>query len=219
MRVYMIRHGMTAGNLEHRYVGSTDEPLLPESRALIEKCAMQADSRYCMGRYSRGQSVYVSPMTRCRETAKLLYPDAAQICIDDLRECNFGAFEYKNYEELNGNADYQRFIDTGGRAGFPGGESRDAFTGRTAAGFEAVFKKHLSDHASLPQCREKNLPDIFMVVHGGTIMALLDRYARPKRSYYDWQVKNGQGYSMELMQDETGYWFADINFFDIRDFI
>lgn len=219
MRVYMIRHGMTAGNLEHRYVGSTDELLLPESRELIKKCAMQADSRYCMGKYSIGQSVYVSPLSRCRETAKLLYPDAAQICIDDLRECDFGLFEYKNYKELNGNADYQRFIDTGGCAGFPGGESRDAFIGRTAAGFEVVYKLHLSDHASSVQCREKDLPDIFMVVHGGTIMALLDRYARPKRSYYDWQVKNGQGYSMEFMQDETGYWFADINLFDIRDFI
>ena len=27
MQVILIRHGSTAGNLEHRYVGSTDEPL------------------------------------------------------------------------------------------------------------------------------------------------------------------------------------------------
>ncbi len=219
MRVFMIRHGMTAGNLEYRYVGSTDEPLLPESRTLIKKCAMQADSRYCMGKHSMGQNVYVSPMSRCRETAKLLYPDAAQICVEALRECDFGVFEYKNYRELNGNADYQQFIDTGGCAGFPGGESRDVFIGRVAAGFEFVYKLHLSDHAEAVQCGKKNLPDIFMVVHGGTIMALLDRYAGTKRSYYDWQVKNGQGYSVELVQDETGYWFTDIKFFDIRNFL
>lgn len=31
MKLYFIRHGQTAGNREGRYVGRTDEPLLPES--------------------------------------------------------------------------------------------------------------------------------------------------------------------------------------------
>ena len=31
MRIYLIRHGVTKGNLEHRYVGSTEEVLLPEA--------------------------------------------------------------------------------------------------------------------------------------------------------------------------------------------
>lgn len=216
MKVYMIRHGMTAGNLEHRYVGSTDEPLLSESRELLDKCALQADSRYQMGKYSQGKRVYVSPMLRCRETAALLYPEAEQICVDAFRECDFGKFEYKNYEELNGNPDYQRFIDSEGCQGFPGGESRDAFIERCAAGFETVCKLHLQSALESESCGWKASSDILMVVHGGTIMALLSRYARPKRGYYDWQVKNGQGYSMELMHDENGIWFSDIDFLDIH---
>lgn len=30
-KIVLIRHGMTQGNQEHRYVGTTDEGLLPES--------------------------------------------------------------------------------------------------------------------------------------------------------------------------------------------
>ena len=30
-KIVLIRHGMTQGNKEYRYVGTTDEGLLPES--------------------------------------------------------------------------------------------------------------------------------------------------------------------------------------------
>ena len=32
------------------------------------------------------------------------------------------------------------------------------------------------------------------VVHGGTIMSILEAFAEEKKNYYDWQVKNGCGY-------------------------
>lgn len=32
----------------------------------------------------------------------------------DFRECDFGIFEGKNYEELKENRDYQRWLDSGG---------------------------------------------------------------------------------------------------------
>ena len=35
---------------------------------------------------------------------------------------------------------------------------------------------------------------LLFVVHGGTIMALLDAFSSPHEDYYDWQVKNGCGY-------------------------
>ena len=41
-KIVLIRHGMTQGNQEHRYVGTTDEGLLPESveelRGMQEFC-------------------------------------------------------------------------------------------------------------------------------------------------------------------------------------
>ena len=36
VRVILIRHGKTRGNLEGRYVGRTDEPLCPEGVAALE---------------------------------------------------------------------------------------------------------------------------------------------------------------------------------------
>jgi alpha-ribazole phosphatase len=36
------------------------------------------------------------------------------------------------------------------------------------------------------------------VVHGGTIMSVMEKYAVPKGNYYDFQVKNGQGYITEF---------------------
>lgn len=182
MRVYMIRHGMTKGNLERRYVGTTDEPLLPEGR---EELRERKEARAV-------NIVYVSPMRRCRETATILFPHAEQICVEEFRECDFGAFEYKNYQELSKTKEYQHFIDTEGAYGFPAGETREMFIARCAEGFRRVCKEH--DESE----------DIVMVVHGGTIMALLDRYSEPHQNYYTWQVKNGGGFSMELVRDGNG---------------
>ena len=39
---------------------------------------------------------------------------------------------------------------------------------------------------------------VAFVVHGGTIMAIAERFAFPKKGFYDYQVKNGGGYTAEL---------------------
>ena len=36
--------------------------------------------------------------------------------------------------------------------------------------------------------------DCAIVAHGGTIMAIMEKYARPKGGYFDFQVRNGEGY-------------------------
>lgn len=43
--------------------------------------------------------VAVSPMKRCRESAELLFPGKKQEVCEHLRECDFGQFENRNYEE------------------------------------------------------------------------------------------------------------------------
>lgn len=121
MKIWMIRHGMTAGNREQRYVGTTDEPLCEEGRQQILAKGQMIALDYDI------QNIYVSPMRRCRETAAILYPWSEQTVIDDFRECSFGTFEYRNYQELNGNSDYQAWIDSGGMIGFPEGENKKNF--------------------------------------------------------------------------------------------
>lgn len=179
MKVVLIRHGQTKGNLEHRYVGSTDEGLLPQESEQLRKLC---------GVYPEPDCLFVSPKKRCIETAALLYPDQSPECIADLRECEFGAFEYKNYKELQGNAEYQAWIDSGGTLAFPGGESREVFEKRCVSAFEQCCMRALRNGSST----------VGFVVHGGTIMAVLDRFSVPHRDYFDWQVKNAEGFVCEL---------------------
>lgn len=179
MQIYLIRHGSTAGNLERRYVGSTDEELTAEAAE---------DLRIARGRYPVPDRVFVSPMKRCVQTARILFPERIPEAAEDLRECSFGEFEYRNYEELCGNAEYQRWIDSGGTLPFPGGESREAFAKRCCAAFERCCRE-----ATAEGCKAAAF-----VVHGGTIMAILDRYARPHRDYFEWQTGNAQGYQGRL---------------------
>ena len=56
--------------------------------------------------------------------------------LPEWKEIDFGRFEGKNYQDLNGDPDYQRWIDSGGVTAFPGGESRDEFVKRSMAGLE-----------------------------------------------------------------------------------
>ena len=104
MKCYLIRHGATKGNQEGRYVGSTDEPVLSEQlEKLIKLKSILSPVDY----------VFTSPYLRCRQSAQEIFSGfiTAPEVIWDFREIDFGEFEYKNYQELNGNIDYQRFID------------------------------------------------------------------------------------------------------------
>lgn len=171
MKWVLIRHGQTQGNIEHRYIGcGTDEPLCAQGIEMLKRRV-----------YPSVQRVFASPMKRCRETAAMLYPDIQPEIIEDFRECDFGAFENKSYQELDGRADYQAWIDSGGELPFPGGESRAAFALRCANAFEVLTRRNIRE-------------DCALVVHGGTIMAIMERFAVPKGSYYDFQVPNGAGY-------------------------
>ena len=186
MNVFFIRHGSTAGNLEHRYVGTTDEPITDEAAEQLRLMRM---------RLPDVPLVAVSPLQRCRQTASLLYPAAEQLVLSGLRECDFGRFEYRNYEELQEDAAYQSWIDSGGSAPFPGGESREAFCGRCCEAFEAACRA----------AEERGCESLAFVVHGGTIMAVLDRFSAPHADYFSWQVKNGCGYRGRLSRSPDGW--------------
>lgn len=186
VQLYLIRHGKTAGNLEGRYVGTTDEPLCETGRELIRQYAEA-------GLYPSVQAVFTSPMKRCRQTAAKIYPcENAQI-ITEFAETDFGVFEYKNYEELNGNPVYQQWIDSNGTMEIPGAESSEAFVKRLRGGFKKMMDACAAQKAETVSC----------VVHGGVIMKLMQMYGLPEKEYYYWQVKNGCGLAAEVeMQNE-----------------
>lgn len=177
MELYFIRHGRTPGNKEKRYIGRTDESILPESAADLRECAAR-------GKYGYPEVLFVSPMKRCIETADIIYPGMEMHIISDFRECDFGSFEGKNYRELSGNPDYQKWIDSGGTMSFPEGESMEEMTNRVMKGFYKAL-----DVA--------NGRDAAFVVHGGTIMAVMSRI--DGGNFYDYQLDNGECLTFSIM--------------------
>lgn len=185
----LIRHGRTAGNLLGRYIGSrTDEPLCDEGREELAGKQLPEVER-----------LYVSPMKRCVETAEILWPgfDRKKMQkVMDLRECDFGDFENKNYKELSGNGDYQAWIDSNGTLPFPNGESMDAFKSRCLEAFARIVEEVSGAEQEWIASGKTGIFRAGIVVHGGTIMAILEQYGYPKAAYFDYQVKNGCGYRL-----------------------
>lgn len=173
MQLILIRHGQTEGNRAGRYIGATDEPLSAEGRAALQR-------QRAAGRYPAVSLVFTSPLLRCRQSAACIYPNLQAQAVPGLQECHFGAFEGLCYEELQGRADYRRWLEGGP---CPGGESRGEFIQRCAEAF-----------LPLVQGLEGNQQQAALVLHGGVIMALLHRFAQPAHSFYHWQLPCGAGY-------------------------
>ena len=177
IKLWLIRHGKTEGNKLARYIGTTDEPLCQEGIEFLKKMD-----------YPKVQEIYVSPLRRCVQTAEILFPEKPVHIIEELAECDFGEFENKNYKELSGNENYQKWIDSNGMLPFPGGESREDFKHRSLMGFQKA----------VTGCIRENVHRAALVIHGGTIMNIMEEYADRQRPFYEWHVKNGGGYLIEL---------------------
>ena len=173
MKYILIRHGKTHGNLEKRYIGCrTDEDLCTAGMEQLE-----------LLRYPDADMVFASPLKRCIQTAKIIYPGKPVRIACDLRECDFGVFEGYNYDELKDNPAYQTWLDSGGELPFPGGESKKDFSKRCVRAFESIV-------AGLAE------GNYAFIVHGGTIMAVMEYFAGG--SYYDFQVQNGKGFILNM---------------------
>lgn len=211
MRILLLRHGETPGNLEKRYVGKrTDEGLTGETIQKLKDFAGDRERPFYAA-LKNLSAIYESPMRRCVETAGLLfpaeqYPGVERRKVPGLEECDFGLFEYKNYRELKGNADYQRYLDSQGMSGFPGGETTEEFRKRSRKAFAGVMRRELA--------RQKRADGdertLVFSVHGGTIMAVMEAFARPSRDYFSWQVKNLSGYVSQVERRGDAFILTDI---------
>lgn len=184
-----IRHGETQANAQRRYLGKTDEPL---SEHGIQRLMSYKEQNL----YPQADYLFTSPMRRCVETAGILYPRLKPVIIPEWEETDFGRFEYKNYEELKNDEQYQQWIDSGGMMDFPEGESRTAFAKRCAGGFQSMCRVLQRARTDERTEHTKEPVRAAMIVHGGTIMALLSAYGKGEcqKGYYDYQAANGRGY-------------------------
>lgn len=179
MEVVLIRHGETKGNTEKRYVGTTEEGLTEKGINTLKQ-----------KNYPPVQYVFVSPRCRCIETMQQIYKDSPYEIIEELAECEFGVYEYKNFMELKDEQEYQAWIRSNGTIGFPGGETKDTFKRRTLTGFWKGISK----------AQKMGFERVAFIVHGGSIMAILDELSMPHEEFYHWQAGNGEGFQGTLNQ-------------------
>ena len=148
-KLHLIRHGLTAANLEGRYIGSgTDLSLCEEGRTGLLELKREFE-------YPQVGLVFTSPLLRAKETAEILYPGVRTIALQDLREMGFGVFENRLLTELAQDPDFAAWIDPTSEKVPEGAESRQAFADRSGGMLMKLFEfmiKMLARHA-LPQRR------------------------------------------------------------------
>ena len=214
MKIVMIRHLKTPVNEKRQYIGRTDESLSERAVQQFKKqlycekkevrfgkepegCVDKSESgSNSFKSYPQVERVVASPMKRCIQTAKLIYPGKKVQTEELLRECDFGLFEGKTYEDLKENPDYITWLESGGTIAFPEGEEQKEFRSRCVQGMKQQIDCLLTE----------DVESAAFVVHGGTIMAVLEEMAESvdgvKQEFYHWQVENGGGYQFEVRENE-----------------
>ncbi len=179
--VYLIRHGITQGNLDGKYIGQTDLPLCKEGTDTIRSYAD-------MEVYPAVHKVYSSPLTRCLQTADIIYPDNKLMIVDELAEMDFGGFEGKKQTEIAELPEYVRWIKGGMNACPPNGENYGEFTLRCISGLDVVFSDMMA----------KEITQAAVITHGGVITNLLAGYGLPKGRPADFMCGAGEGFEICL---------------------
>ena len=175
MKIYLLRHGETAYNVDHRYQGVTDIPLSPAGLAALK----QADFS--------PKTVYVTPLKRTKQTAEILFPTAEYIPVNDLSEMDFGVFEGRNYEEMEHDTAYRAWVDSNCESTCPGGECKADFSERVCKAFELLLNQSIQNSEDM----------LVIVAHGGTQMAVMEKYAVPQKNYYEWCAPTAGGYVLD----------------------
>ena len=186
-RLYLVRHGITQGNLRGIYMGSgTDEPLCEQGIAQLRELREAFP-------FPRVATVFSSPLKRALGSAEILFPGVPQIPVQDLREMCFGSFEGRNYVEMEHDAEYLAWVASNSETACPDGERKADFCERTCKAFAGVIDEALA----------KGVERLAIVAHGGTQMASLERFGRPARGYYDWCAGNGGGFVLDASRWKT----------------
>ena len=181
-RIHFIRHGITQDNIEGVYCGITDTPLCDDGKEQLRNMKEEYD-------YPQTQFVFTSPLIRCKETAKILYPDLEPIVIEGLTEYNFGEFEGKTAEELQKKQpSFEAWLRGEPGVRPPFGESNEDFARRVCECFIKIVDGVI----------KTGTEDLVIVTHGGVISTILSNFGLPEASVSDWLTPPGCGYTIRV---------------------
>lgn len=160
MKLFLIRHGETTGDLEDRYGGSYDDHLTDRGRAQIATTAeILTDSGI--------EVIFHSPLIRARESAEIIQEtiDCNLQVVDGLRERHYGILTgltkteavEKYPEAVEAHKDSMNTD--------PEGESFEAFNTRVVSAFEEIKKQPFQT--------------IAILAHGGSLKRILEYLGQP----------------------------------------
>ena len=135
MKVYLVRHGRSTGNLPGRMTGWSDHPLTDVG---VEQARRVGARLAPLG----PMPILASDLPRAVETARIIaghWPDGERLVTFDprLREIGLGAFEGRTWEEFTKDAELgARFDADPFTTQLPGGESLAMVSERAVAAFD-----------------------------------------------------------------------------------
>jgi len=172
--LYLVRHGETDWNRQHRIQGLTDIPLNATGRTQA-----RATGRLLARRTWDG--IYASPLSRAMETARIIAEEVGlgePQAIPELVERNYGDAEGLDFAEVE-----RRYPD---RIDVPGQESREAVVARVVPALRALAAQHPGE-------------SLIVVSHGGAIRSVLTAV---DPDYSHGMITNGSVHSFGLLDDE-----------------
>lgn len=148
MEIYLVRHGRTTQ--PGTFTGVTDVALSSHGKAQVRRIApavVPASIEHC----------YCSPLTRCRETVRLLELQCPVTVDEMLREIDFGRWEGLNFAQV-----CEQFPDDAARWR----EEQESFTfplGEQIKTFNTRVRKWFDELSGRPHQR------VLVVAHGGVL--------------------------------------------------
>lgn len=191
LELVVVRHGLTAWNLERRYQGHRDIPLLiPQALEGLNylRDSLAGDSFV---------AIHCSDLRRCRQTLAHVrdgYDAEVEVVYDArLRELDFGDYEGRYYDQLKDDPAYRDWIDSRGERPTPGGESTIALRKRLTAWLDEVFSA----------AQGAGHRRVLTVTHGGVIRELRRRFETI--DFWDGNVTQAQGRHFVFVNSSGGW--------------
>ena len=182
-KIHLIRHAMIEGSEDGKYIGQTDVPASEQGLAQIRSLMDENEG------YPYAEVVISSPLKRCIQTAKLIYPNKEPVIINELTEYDFGDFEGCTADELKDLDTFKQWIaGTSPDTPVPFGESQTQFNARICGCFEKIVDGIIKSGTG----------STAVFTHGGIIMSLMSAFAVPECPAHEWLTPNGCGYTLRV---------------------
>lgn len=186
--VHFVRHGMTKGNIEGKFIGWTDILLVEQGRDELKALKEQFE-------YPKVDQVFSSPLVRTRETADILFPDHDPILVPGLKEFYFGDLEAVGTKEIAKQIDMNKWIAHEPDCMFPGGESI----------LEARFRVMGAMTRIIHRCIENGYQEVAVIAHGTIIRTLVEACLVTTEDMRNFMMTpNGMGLTTTV---DTEEWF------------